>query len=184
MLPAEFGFLQRTLSDSLLQGDNGVLTQALYFEATAKLTGDMLVKVDRMSMAASLEVRCPLLDHCLAEFAATLPHSWKLREGRGKLILLRALGDRLPPELLNRPKMGFAIPLAEWLNGPLRDLLHDTLRSPAFLNRGIVSPRFVERLLAEHASGRRDNHTWLWMLLVLAMWFQEVERPVPAPLAA
>jgi len=184
MLPAEFGFLQRTLKDSLLPGDADVLTQALYFEATSKLTGDMLVKVDRMSMAASLEVRCPLLDHRLAEFAATLPHSWKIRDGKGKQILLRALGDRLPPELLNRPKMGFAIPLAEWLNGPLRELLHDTLQSSAFLGRGIVSPKFVDRLVAEHASGRRDNHTWLWMLLVLAMWFQEAERPVPAPLAA
>lgn len=185
MLPPGAGFLRRTFADCLPPENAGVLTQALYFEATAKLTGDMLVKVDRMSMAASLEVRCPLLDHRLAEFAATLPHAWKLRDGRGKYILLRSMGDRLPPALLNRPKMGFAIPLAEWLNGPLRDLLHDHLRSPAFLGRGIVSPRFVERLLAEHASGRRDNHTWLWMLLVLAMWFQEVERPmVPAPLAA
>jgi asparagine synthase (glutamine-hydrolysing) len=173
------------LANDFLPGNTDTLTQAMYFEATSKLSGDMLVKVDRMSMAASLEVRCPLLDHKLAEFAATLPHSWKLRDGKGKLILLRALGDRLPPQLLNRPKMGFAIPLGEWLNGPLRELLHDTLESPAFLALGIVSPRFVQRLLSEHESGRRDNHTWLWMLLVLAMWFQEVERPVlPAPLAA
>ena len=72
----------------------------------------MLVKVDRMSMANSLEVRCPVLDHELAELARTIPHAWKIREGKGKYILLRALGDRLPAELLNRPKMGFGVPLA------------------------------------------------------------------------
>jgi asparagine synthetase B (glutamine-hydrolysing) len=80
------------------------LTQALYFEATAKLTGDMLVKVDRMSMANSLEVRCPMLDHELAELAARIPHSWKLKNGRGKDIFIRAVGHRLPPELLRQPK--------------------------------------------------------------------------------
>ena len=91
-------------------------------------------------MAASLEVRSPLLDHRLAEWAATVSTSYKLRNGQGKYILTRALGHRLAPGLLNRKKMGFAMPLAEWLNGPLRELVRDTLESPAFLDRGIVSP--------------------------------------------
>ncbi len=85
---------------ALLAESADALTQALYFEATAKLTGDMLVKVDRMSMANSLEVRCPMLDHELAELAARIPHAWKLKNGRGKDIFIRAVGHRLPPELL------------------------------------------------------------------------------------
>lgn len=180
MLPADGAFLTRTFANCLLPEGADILSQAMYFEATAKLTGDMLVKVDRMSMAASLEVRSPLLDHRLAEWAATVPTSYKLRNGQGKYILTRALGDRLPPGLLNRKKMGFALPLAEWLNGPLRELVRDTLESPAFLDRGIVSPAFLRHLLDEHAAGRRDNRGWIWALLVLALWLREVERPVPA----
>ena len=133
----------------------------------------MLVKVDRMSMANSLEVRCPLLDHKLAEFAATLPHSWKIRGDRGKAILIEALGDRLPPELLTAPKRGFAVPLAAWFRGPLREYLRDHLTSHSFGERGIVSPKFVEYLLDEHERGRRDNHGPLWALLSLEQWFRE-----------
>ena len=177
MLPADGAFLARTLAACLPASDDaGILTQAMYFEATANLTGDMLVKVDRMSMANSLEVRSPLLDHQLAEFAATLPHSWKLRNGRGKRILIDALGDRLPPELLHRGKMGFGVPLDDWFRGPLRPMLWDHLTSSRFLDRGLVSPDFVRTLLAEHDSRRRNNDTWLWSLLVLDLWFQQVEN--------
>ncbi|MDP8981159.1 MAG: asparagine synthase (glutamine-hydrolyzing) [Acidobacteriota bacterium] len=151
-----------------------ILTQALYFEATAKLTGDMLVKVDRMSMANSLEVRCPLLDHELAELAARIPHAWKLRNRKGKAILIDAIGDRLPPEILTRPKMGFGVPLPLWFRGSLREFLWDNLTSARFLDRGIVSPAFVRHLLAEHDTSRRDNAHWLWMLLMLDQWFVDV----------
>jgi len=93
----------------------------MYFESTAKLTGDMLVKVDRMSMANSLEVRCPMLDTRLAELAARIPHAWKIHNGGGKKILLKALGDRLPASILERKKMGFGVPVAIWFRGPLRE---------------------------------------------------------------
>ena len=109
-----------------------------------------------------------------SEWAATVPTSYKLRGGKGKYLLLKALGGRLPPSLLTREKMGFALPLAQWLNGPLRDLVRDHLQGAAFLNRGIVSPQFVRKLLEEHASGRRDNRDWIWSLLVLAMWLEDV----------
>ncbi len=88
MLPADAAFLRKTFADYLLPDDADMLSQAMYFEATANLTGDMLVKVDRMSMANSLEVRCPLLDHELAEVAAAIPHRWKIRHGRGKDFLI------------------------------------------------------------------------------------------------
>ena len=173
MMPADAGFLRQILPDCFLPAECDVLTQAMYFEATAKLTGDMLTKVDRMSMAASLEVRCPLLDHRLAEFAATLPHEWKMSpQGTGKAILLEALGSRLPPALLNRPKMGFGVPIAAWFRGPMRDFLRDHLTSREFLGRGLVSESFLHLLLREHDSGRRDNSIWLWRLLMLELWFQ------------
>jgi asparagine synthase (glutamine-hydrolysing) len=121
----------------------------------------------------------------LADIAATIPHEWKIRHGQGKHILIRALGDRLPPELLNREKMGFAIPLAEWLRGPLREMLWDHLDSPRFFERNIVSRPFMRYMLEEHQSGRRDNRTWLWALLVLEMWFRDFEsEPVRTKAAA
>ncbi len=175
MLPADGAFLTRAFSDCLPPDRADALAQAMYFEATANLTGDMLVKVDRASMAASLEVRCPFLDHELAEFAARIPHSWKLRNGRGKDILVRALGDRLAPELLSRRKQGFEPPFAVWMRGPLREMLHDHLTSPRFLARGVVSAPFLMHLLQEHQTGRRDNGNWLWSLLAFELWMRETE---------
>jgi asparagine synthase (glutamine-hydrolysing) len=177
MLPTDAAYLTRTFADCLLPESADILSQAMYFEATVKLPGDFLVKVDRMSMANSLEVRCPLLDHQLAEFAARIPNAWKLRHGKGKRIFLRALGDRLPAPLLNRPKMGFGVPLASWFRTSLREMLWDHLTSSRFLGRGVIAPAFLRYLLEEHQSGRRDNSSWLWQLLFLELWFREVGQP-------
>jgi asparagine synthase (glutamine-hydrolysing) len=174
MLPADAAYLRRAFADCLLPDGADALSQAMYFETTANLTGDMLVKVDRMSMAASLEVRCPLLDHELAELAMGLPHCWKIANGQGKQILRKALGDRLPPELLARPKMGFGVPLGDWFRGSLREFLWDHLTAPRFLERGIISAPFVRHLLEEHQSGRRENQQWLWSLLMLEMWWERM----------
>jgi asparagine synthase (glutamine-hydrolysing) len=175
MLPADAAFLLRTFSDCLLPNGADVLQQAMYFEATANLTGDMLVKVDRMSMANSIEVRCPLLDAEVADLATSIPSSLKLHHGQGKHILIKALGSRLPPELLGRRKMGFGMPLAAWFRGPLREMLWDQLTGQRFLDRGIVSPGFVRGLLEEHQSGRRDNNGWLWALLMFELWYSNLE---------
>ena len=139
MPPAEAVFLSQKLPHCLLPDETDPLTQALYFEATATLTGDMLVKVDRMSMANSLEIRCPLLDHELAELASRIPHAWKLKNGRGKDIFIRAVGHRLPPSLLHQRKQGFGVPLASWFRGSLRAFVRDHLTSRAFFNREMVS---------------------------------------------
>jgi asparagine synthase (glutamine-hydrolysing) len=178
MLPGDAAILQDLLPDNFADGEAGILPQVMYFEATNLLTGDFLVKVDRASMAASLEVRCPLLDHRLAEFATRIPTNWKWQNGKGKRILLDALGDRLPPELLRREKMGFAIPLDEWFRGPLRELARDSLLSQGFLDRGIVSPEFVRYMLEEHDRGRRSNHHHIYRLLMLALWFKTLEQPI------
>ena len=174
MLPADSSYLIRTLAGFLLPGDADLLSQALFFETTQNLPGDMLMKVDRMSMANSLEVRCPFLDHELAELAAEIPHGWKIKDGQGKHILLRALGNRLPQAILSRPKMGFGVPLSMWFRGALRPFLWDHLTSTSFRSRGIVSWGFVERMLKEHDSGRRDNSHWLWSLLMLELWFVQL----------
>ena len=179
MLPADAAFGAGVIPP----GVDDTLAQVMYFEAAANLTGDMLVKVDRMSMANSLEVRCPLLDHKLAELAATIPHAWKIANGRGKNILIDALGDRLPHELLHRPKMGFGVPLSDWFRGSLRTFLWEYLDSPRFLDRGIVSPDFLRAMLTEHDTGRRDNSAWLFSLLVLALWFEDVSQAQPAAVA-
>ena len=180
MLPGDAAYLEKVFVDYLLPPGSDAFSQALYFESTSKLPGDMLVKVDRMSMAASLEVRCPLLDHKLGELAATIPPEWMIRNGRGKDILVDAMADRLPPALLNRPKMGFAVPIGFWLRGPLRPMLRDHIESRRFFERGIVSPPFVRLMIAEHESGRRNNTAWLWSLLMLEMWFRQIEGASPA----
>jgi asparagine synthase (glutamine-hydrolysing) len=183
MPPADAAYLTRTLPRSMLPNGADVLTQALYFEATAKLTGDMLVKVDRMSMANSLEVRCPMLDDRLADLAARIPHAWKLRNGRGKDIFIQTLGHRLPAELLRQPKRGFGVPLEHWFRGSLRSFLWDHLTSASFLNWGVVSPDFVRYLLAEHDRGRRNNYHHLWKLLMFELWFRDLEAHRPRPAA-
>ncbi len=176
--------LRAAFPDSIAPDADGILSQAMYFESTAKLTGDILVKVDRMSMANSLEVRCPLLDSELAALAARIPHAWKIQNGTGKRILLKALGDRLPPSIFTRKKTGFSVPISIWFRGPLRELLWDSLTSSQFLDRGIVSPDFMEAMLLEHQSGRRDNSHWLWVLLMLEMWFREFESYPSTPALA
>ena len=177
MLPAEAAFYQSKLPQCFLPAGADALAQAFYFEATATLSGNMLVKVDRMSMAASLEVRSPLLDHELAEFAMTIPPDLKLRPGRGKAIFLDAVGDRLPPALLTLPKKGFGVPLSKWFQTSLKTFLWDHLLSREFLSRGMVSEPFVRALLEEHDSGRRNNMSLLYSLLMLEMWFRDWKQP-------
>ena len=177
-------FLSEYLGDAILDGARDPVSQAMQYSAVAKLTGDILVKVDRMSMAVSLEVRCPLLDHVLAEAANRIPNAWKLGGGRGKLILRKALGDRLPAELLTAPKRGFGIPLNEWIRGPLNGLVRETLLSQRARERGMMRPAAIERMFAEHDSGRRDNSYFLYLLFVFEQWLAEfgstVRQPAPA----
>jgi asparagine synthase (glutamine-hydrolysing) len=168
---------RRVFPDCFVPPGADIVTQAVYWEATADLTGDMLVKVDRMSSANSLEVRCPMLDHHFAEFALSLPPQWKFGGGKGKLILREALGDRLPPALLTAPKKGFAVPLAEWFRTSLKDFLRDHLLGETFRARGVAQPRAVEQMIDEHLSGRRNNYHFLWALLMLELWFRHRTGP-------
>lgn len=153
------------------------LTQMLYADVKTWLADDLLMKMDRMSMAASLEARVPFLDHRLVDFAFSLPSEWKWNRGRGKAILRDAYADQLPEIVLKRPKAGFPIPVGEWFRGSLSGFLRDVLLDPGVARRGVLNPREVERVLEDHLQGRRDRRRELWTLLNLELWYREFIDP-------
>jgi asparagine synthase (glutamine-hydrolysing) len=146
------------------------LDHLLYLDSKTYLPGDILVKVDRMSMANSLETRAPLLDHRLIEFAQTIPASLKLRGLETKYILKRAAAGLIPDEIINRPKQGFDVPIRRWFNRELREMLDDTLNDRRARERGDFNHRAVLAILDEHRRGVRDHSRQLWSLLVLELW--------------
>ena len=148
-----------------------VLSRLLYLDTKTYLTGDILAKVDRMSMATSLEVRSPMLDHEFVEWAASLPIDWKFRHGKRK-YLLKKLAERLgiPSELLHRRKQGFQLPLVEWMRSELKEHFLAVLLEPRTLQRGYFKPEAVRMLLDEHLRGRRNRSGMLWRMLILELW--------------
>jgi asparagine synthase (glutamine-hydrolysing) len=148
------------------------LDPLLYLDSKTYLPGDILTKVDRMSMAVGLEARAPLLDHKLIEFVTRIPPSLKLRGDAPKYLLKQAVRDLVPGEILDRPKMGFGVPVQEWINRQLRARIHETLTERRTVERGIVRPEYIKVLLAEHERGRRDHSAPLWSLLMLELWFR------------
>jgi asparagine synthase (glutamine-hydrolysing) len=161
-----------------------LLSRLLYLDTKTYLPGDILTKVDRMSMAASLEVRAPILDHHVVEWAVRLPENLKVRDGRGK-YLLKKLAARVgvPQEILNRPKQGFALPLVHWMRGELKDDLLPILVEPRTIERGYFNRQAVHALLEEHRRGRRDHSAQIWLLLMFELWhrnFLESRRLCPS----
>ncbi len=162
---------------------------AVYQYARLYLTACVLVKVDRASMAASLEVRAPLLDTKVVDLACALPGRMKLRGNVTKYILKKAARPWLPADIIDRPKKGFGIPVGEWLRGPLRPMAHDLLSPGRLKRQGIWQPEAIQRMLAEHDAGTADHRKPLWTLLALQMWLDRfgldaprVDRaPLPAP---
>lgn len=154
------------------------LDQLLYIDGKTYLPGDILVKVDRMSMATSLEVRVPLLDHKLIDFVTKVPASLKLAGTETKHLLKRVAKDLIPAEILNRPKQGFGIPLQKWINLQLRDQIREILREPRTRQRGYINSDYVDLILNEHHTGRRDHSFPLWALLILELWHRRyIDHP-------
>jgi asparagine synthase (glutamine-hydrolysing) len=154
------------------------LSRILYVDFKTWLANDILVKVDRMSMACSLEVRSPLLDHKVIEFAASLPSQLKFRGPISKYLLKRHVARRLPAADVRRPKQGFDLPLAAWLRGNLRDMARDLLFSTQAAGRGYVRPEAVKRIWDAHQSGYRNHSSQIWALMVLELWYrQNVDSP-------
>jgi asparagine synthase (glutamine-hydrolysing) len=148
-------------------------SQMMRFDTETYLPEDVLTKVDRMSMAHSIESRVPLLDNEVVAFASTLPASLKIKEGRRKHILKEVAATLLPRDVLDRRKQGFGVPLGVWFRGHLRELFSDTLLSSASLQRGYFRPAFVRQLLDEHVAGTRDHTLRLWQLVVFERWHQQ-----------
>jgi asparagine synthase (glutamine-hydrolysing) len=145
-----------------------------YLDLKTYLVGDINTKVDRASMAHSLEVREPLMDHPLVEWMATLPSDLKMRGGESKFLLKKAMEGRLPEEVLYRPKMGFAVPLARWFRGPLRERVRQALEGGELASSGLFNPSFLKRLADEHASGLRDRSAPIWSLLMFDAFLRNV----------
>ena len=192
----EIGFFQPDEKGALLSGDvrrrlNGADAEArmsahferfrhlpwhaqmMHVDFETYLPEDILVKVDRMSMAHSIESRVPLLDNEVVEFAARLPARCKIRDGTRKHILKEAASGLLPAGILARRKQGFGVPVGVWFRGNLRDLFSDVLLSARARQRGYFERRFVERLVREHVTGRRDHTLRLWGLVVFELWHQQ-----------
>ena len=158
------------------------LAPFLWFDQKYYLPGDILTKVDRMSMAHSVEVRPPFLDHRIVEFAATLPASLKIQGSRQKFILKELMKNKLPPAVLTRKKVGFDIPAHEWLRGPLRNLLTDTLNAGLADHPGLFEPKAVQSLLQAHMDRRANLGYHLWGLLILFLWMKEWRiQAAPSP---
>jgi asparagine synthase (glutamine-hydrolysing) len=169
---------------SMLGSDQSWVSRASYADLRFGLLNDMLVKVDRMSMAHSLEVRSPFLDHRLVEFVLSLPPRLKLRRGETKVILRRTVEGRLPPATLRKPKQGFNVPLREWFRGALSGLAADRLLGSGGLPSHLFNRRAVELLLREHRDGRMDHSATIWLLLSYAMWWQLLITTTPRGAAA
>jgi asparagine synthase (glutamine-hydrolysing) len=145
----------------------------MYIDAGSYLPDDILVKVDRASMATSLESRVPLLDHRIVEFASTLPLELKRRDGTGKWLLRRVLDRYVPRALIDRPKQGFGMPIAEWLRGPLKAWGEDLLHDEGTVVSELIDLPTVREVWKEHQEGSLDNSYKLWVILMLVAWSRE-----------
>ncbi|HKC41755.1 MAG TPA: asparagine synthase (glutamine-hydrolyzing) [Gemmatimonadales bacterium] len=167
----QFGDL---LSDAFAEaGARDFVSQMMLVDVATYLPGDILTKVDRASMAVSLEARVPLLDHPLVEFALSLPSAFKIRDGAGKRVFRRAIRELVPPAVLDYPKLGFAVPLAAWFRGPLRHRIDQLARAERLYT--YIDRRALQRLAREHLLRRRDHSVALWRALVLELWLGHLD---------
>jgi len=155
-------------------GTDDPLALVQYLDLKTYLVGDINTKVDRASMAHSLEVREPLMDHPLVEWLATLPSSMKVHGQEGKWLLKRAMEPRLPREVLYRPKMGFAVPLERWFRGPLRERVREALLGERLVDTGFFDRNYLRHLVEQHESGLRDYSSSLWSLLMFDAFLRNV----------
>ncbi|MEM1047826.1 MAG: asparagine synthase (glutamine-hydrolyzing) [Pseudomonadota bacterium] len=177
--PAPETLLHKGKEPAFLTDDPGVKTlvpdtieRMQFIDAKTYMVDDILTKVDRASMSVALEARVPILDHRVVEFAWRLPAAMKIRDGKGKWLLRRVLSRHVPDRLIDRPKMGFGVPIEHWLRGPLRDWAENLL-SPAALTDNGLNPHPIRAKWEAHQSGRENQQYPLWTLLMLQSWFAE-----------
>jgi asparagine synthase (glutamine-hydrolysing) len=156
-----------------------------YLDYKNWLVGDINTKVDRASMAHSLEVREPLMDHQLIEWLATLPSSLKINGGEGKYVFKKAFEPLLPHDILYRSKMGFSVPLASWLRGPLTERMRESVLSQRMLDSGYFNEATLRTLIDQHLSRQSDHSTALWMLIMFDAFLRQAQAPLQtAPVVA
>jgi len=148
-----------------------VISEMLFLDFRMYLEDNLLVKIDRASMACSLELRTPFLDHRLVEFAAGLPAAYKVRGFKLKYLLKRAVEKWLPREIVYRQKRGFSVPIAGWMRNELRPFVDETLGKEKLKRDGLLNPAFVRRLLEEHWAGRADHRKPIWTILCFQLWY-------------
>lgn len=153
--------------------ENSALRRILYFDQTSWLPDNLLERGDRMTMAASLEARMPFMDHELAAFVSNLPDNFRVRGHKTKWILREAMKRLLPSEILERPKVGFRVPVNEWFQGPMRDYLYEHLSSTASITRTYYQANKLEKVLADHVAGRQNHEKLLWSMLNLEIWHRQ-----------
>ena len=163
-------FLPTPLSEIMLRPGRDLVSRLTELDIKSYMLDDILVKVDRMSMAHSLEVRSPFLDYQIAELAAKMPTRMKIRDGKGKHILREVLRDKLPKKSIRKGKQGFAVPLRDWFRGNLSTMVNDYLGPGGYLPTAIFSQTKVQQILKEHHSGVADHSRKIWLLLVFAAW--------------
>ena len=157
----------------------GKLNRFLWFDQRYYLADDILAKVDRMSMAHSLEVRPPFLDHEIVEFAAALPERFKIRGRRQKYLLKRLMQNKLPAEIISRKKVGFDIPAHDWLRRELKPLLLEVVNPSTVAQTGLFRPEVIERWMRAHLAGQVNIGFHLWGLLILFLWMKKWEIRSP-----
>ena len=178
LLPDAAAGIGEALGDSVLRrldetAGHEQLSRKLYADIKTTLVSEMLTKVDRMTMAHGLEARVPFLDHRLVEWAFTVPARHKLHNGEGKRLVKKAFENRLPREILYRPKQGFNVPLGMWMRHELHDFVRDTLTSQSLMERGLFRRNAIRGLLDDHDSGRADSSNKIFALVMLELWFQK-----------
>ncbi|MDV6346615.1 asparagine synthase (glutamine-hydrolyzing) [Nitrosomonas sp. Is35] len=152
---------------------NSSLRRILYFDQTSWLPDNLLERGDRMTMAASLEARMPFMDHELAAFVSSLPDKYRVRGHTTKWILREAMKRLLPSAILQRPKVGFRVPVNEWFQGPMREYLYEHLKSSTSLTREYYRPAMLDKVLTDHMSGRQNHEKLLWSMLNLEIWHRQ-----------
>lgn len=161
------------VSPSQVDDRASALRKILYFDQTSWLPDNLLERGDRMTMAASIEARMPFMDHQLAEYMSSLPDRYRIRRRTTKWILRKAMQGMIPRSILNRPKVGFRLPVNEWFRGPMKEYLYDCLMSSESLSNKLYRQGALKRIMKEHMDGRQNHEKLLWTMLNLEIWYRQ-----------